>query len=428
MAMIAALCEVAPGSKAGIAVWPQDGHDAETLLLGALAAAKQAAPCNVAAARETSTVLDVGGKEIVIADPIMIQTYERISRLARSDLSVLITGETGTGKELAASALHYQSKRKNQQFMAFSCAGIPEDTADSELFGHEKGAFTGAIASKVGLFEKGNGGTVFLDEVGELSKRIQAKLLRALQERTIRRVGGTQDRPVDVRIISATNRDLEQEVKNGNFRADLFFRLNSAVIILPPLRARRREVPILARSFLARACKDMQRPQMDIADSTMDFLAQHAWPGNIRELKNLMDYAAAVIPEQTIEVEHIQERLGTLRSSCSDAVEVRPKFRPLNEEIYELLRTHLTQMTEVARTAVGIAAATTNEALPGGQKFRSIDDEIRELERRRIIEALGITAGNKTKAAELIEMPLTTFKSKLKEYGIASHEYIPSQS
>jgi two-component system response regulator PilR (NtrC family) len=216
----------------------------------------------------------------------MQAVYTLIEKVAFSRVNVLVTGESGTGKELVARAIHYQGERKSKPFVPINCGAIPENLIESELFGHEKGSFTGAIRQKDGLIETAGGGTLFLDEIGELPAIMQVKLLRVLQEREIRRVGGTQNIPIDIRLIAATNKDLEQEVAQGRFREDLYYRLNVIPVHIPPLRERREDIPLLIEHFIAKAAGAVQ---MSVSDGAMRRLLDYAWPGNVRELENIIE-------------------------------------------------------------------------------------------------------------------------------------------
>jgi len=218
----------------------------------------------------------------------MQEVYKMIGRLARTDATVLLWGESGTGKELVAKKIHEHSSRRDSAMVAINCAAIPESLIESELFGHEKDAFTGAAARKKGLFEVADGSTLFLDEVGELSLPIQAKLLRFLQEREIYRVGGKEPVQLDVRIVAATNLDLEEALKRGTFREDLYYRLNVVRLNLPPLRARRQDIPLLVEHFLGKFRSELANPYLHVTQETMDVLLAYAWPGNVRELENIL--------------------------------------------------------------------------------------------------------------------------------------------
>ena len=226
--------------------------------------------------------------------PEMLKVYDLIEKIGPTKTNVLVEGESGTGKELVAKAIHHQSPRREKPFVAITCGAIPDGLMESELFGHMKGSFTGAIANKAGLFEMADGGTVFLDEIGELPLAIQVKLLRVIQERSFRRVGGTEDITVDVRIISATNKTLEEEVKKGTFREDLYYRLNVLQIRMPPLRERLSDVPILARHFLDKYAKEHGKDVKGITTVAMRILEGYSYPGNVRELENVIERGVAL--------------------------------------------------------------------------------------------------------------------------------------
>ncbi len=232
--------------------------------------------------------------EIVTADPVMRELLELVDRVAPRDVAVLVTGESGAGKELVARRLHARSPRAKGPFVAVNAAALPETLAESELFGAEKGAFTGAEQSRAGRFEEAAGGTLFLDEVGELPAALQSKLLRVLEERIVRRLGGSRDLPVDVRLVAATNRDLTRETEDGGFRRDLFFRLAVVVVNVPPLRERPTDVPLLARHFAERLAARHGVPVPLLADDALAALSAHAWPGNVRELRNVLERAVVV--------------------------------------------------------------------------------------------------------------------------------------
>jgi Nif-specific regulatory protein len=231
---------------------------------------------------------------IVGNSPAIRRLLELVDRVAPRDTTVLITGESGTGKELIARALHYKSPRRERPFVAVNCAALSETLFESELFGHEKGAFTGAISTKKGRFERAQGGTIFLDEVGELAPSLQAKLLRVLQQREFERVGGTQPYPLDIRIIAATNRDLGEDVREGRFREDLYHRLNVVTLDSPPLRDRKEDVPLLAQYFLQRSAERCKRQVLGLSPDAEAIITQYSWPGNVRELENAMERAVVL--------------------------------------------------------------------------------------------------------------------------------------
>jgi len=333
---------------------------------------------------EDEQLFEFGDRTVLIADPAMKHVYTQLGRLARSELSVLVRGETGTGKELAATALHYWSKRWNQPLVTINCAALPESIAESELFGHTRGAFSGASNDKPGLIESANGGTVFLDEIGDLSLPVQGKLLRVLETRKLMRLGSVNERQVDIRVIAATHRDLEAGVRDGWFRQDLYYRLNVAMVALPPLRARKRDLPLLAARFLKDACQSLARPQATLTDTATARLIAYSWPGNVRELKNLMDYVAAASPDNVVGPEHLEGRLGGEAGTIAT-----PGLLPM------------------------AAPAPANMAA------RTLADSTREHERGSIEAALRQTNGNKTKAAKLLGVPLRTFMEKVKRHGLS---------
>jgi len=237
---------------------------------------------------------------------------ETIQQIAPSDINVLILGESGTGKELVAQAIHKMSHRSKKSFVGFNCGSFTEELMGNELFGHEKGAFTGAVKSKSGLLEVANGGTVFLDEVGDMPLSMQVKLLRVIQEKEILRVGGTKPISVDVRFIAATHRDLETDVKEGHFRQDLYYRLNVITIKLPALAERKSDIPLLAHFFLAKKSREMQKQIQDIDRKAMDLLMKYSWPGNIRELENIIERAVALENGNTIQVADLPDDIMNL--------------------------------------------------------------------------------------------------------------------
>ena len=230
----------------------------------------------------------------------MQEIYNLIEKVATTDSTVLVTGESGTGKEMAARAVHYLGARRDNQFVSINCAALPENLLESELFGHAKGSFTGAVAEKKGMFEMAQRGTLFLDEVGEMSPWTQVKLLRALQEKTIRRVGGTNEIPVDVRIIAATNQDLKRRIQEGKFREELYYRLNVISFDMPPLRKRSEDIPLLVSHFLQKYCEKMAKKPKRFTPEVIGILEAYAWPGNIRELENVIERIVAIEDRETV--------------------------------------------------------------------------------------------------------------------------------
>ncbi|WP_338264000.1 sigma 54-interacting transcriptional regulator [Corallococcus caeni] len=382
--LVSVLTPLAGRVRAGLASAPGDGMQGDALLGAARAAALAAAPGETRVSGPAMYRLALGERSVVVADAALMRLFELLRRLAVSPLPVLIHGETGAGKENAAWAVHHWSSRSAQPFVPLNCAALPESLVEAELFGHERGAFSGADRARAGLLERASGGTLFLDEVAELSLPIQAKLLRALDQQVITRLGDSRERPVDLRVVAATHRVLADEVKAGRFRQDLFFRLSAAVVVLPPLRDRPRELPLLARAFMDDACARAGRPPLHLSAATMEVLGAHPWPGNVRELKNAVEYAVATSPGPVVEPSHLPE---SLRSN----VDAPPE-------------------PEAARTAGG---AETPKV------FQNLAEELRTLERQRMQEALEATGGVQTRAAQLIGMPLRTFAFKLKQHRIA---------
>ncbi|HEY5922698.1 MAG TPA: sigma 54-interacting transcriptional regulator [Kofleriaceae bacterium] len=307
-----------------------------------------------------------------------------IARVAASEVSVLINGETGVGKELCAEMLHRQSRRAGRPFVKLNCSSITESLIESELFGHERGAFTGATATTPGLFEAGDGGTVFLDEIGELALPAQAKLLRVLEERVVRRVGATVGRTLDVRFVCATNRMLSEEIDAGRFRRDLYYRINGVTVSIPPLRERHGEIAGLARAFAARP-RGSAAPAL--SPDVIATLQHHQWPGNIRELRNTIERAVLLAGTGPIKPEHlVLDASGPRRSSVPTI--------PI-ERISEI----------------------TVPGAPGGEGKR-LADTIAEVERRRILDALDRCGGNQTRAARLLGISRNTLLARLDSYGL----------
>ena len=317
---------------------------------------------------------------------VMQQVFSLVKRIAQSGASVLISGESGTGKELIARSIHTQGPRAEQPFVAINCGAIPENLIESELFGHKKGAFTGAIADNPGLFRQGNNGTVFLDEVGELPAHLQTKLLRVLQEKQVRGVGDTRDVSIDVRIIAATNRDLRKEVKLGNFREDLYYRLNVVNVILPPLRERKEDIPLLVRHFISTHCTP-DTPLPRVSPEAMQCLMNHDFPGNVREMENIVE-RALVLGGNAILPEHLPEDVQTSkRSRNASARNIKSDFQ-----------------TEIIILPI------------------SLEDELSKIERAYLEQALEQSGGIKKEAASLLGLNFRSFRYRLKKYEISDSE------
>ena len=319
-------------------------------------------------------------EKIVGNSPVMRNIYNLIRQVAKTKTSILITGESGTGKELIAKAIHDESKRKDAPFVVVNCGGIPETLMESELFGHKKGSFTGATHDKKGLFEAADKGTIFLDEIGELTLPIQVKLLRAVQERVFKPVGSNEDVSVDIRIISATNKKLEDEVIVGNFREDLFYRLNVIEIKMPPLRERKSDLRVLAQHFLEKYSREMGKEVTKISSYAIDLLNKYDFPGNIRELENLMERSVALSSTNII-----------LPDSLALSVHKRRWIEGFKNRRFDL--------DEV-------------------RKGVSLDTILEEIERAYLVKALECTNGKKQEAAELLDISFRTFRYRMSKLGM----------
>nr|WP_153823527.1 sigma 54-interacting transcriptional regulator [Polyangium spumosum] len=346
----------------------------------------------------------------VIRDEAMKRLYALAERVAEGPISVLLLGETGVGKEVLAETIHRKSPRATGPFLRLNCAALSESLLESELFGHEKGAFTNAVRSKPGLFETAEKGTVFLDEVGELPLGIQVKLLRVLEDRQVMRVGGLAPRPIDVRFVSATNRDLASEVQKGTFRQDLYFRLNGIALSIPPLRERRSEIEPLAKTFAARAASSIGRSPPEITREALAAMTSYDWPGNVRELRNAIE-RAVVLCEGVIRPEDLVLE-GRVQGAAS-----APRSVPLTGTV------PLTSpIAEPPLSAFTFGADDQTSQLRGSvvdpTSSGSLREELGSLERQRMIDALEKCAGNQTAAAAMLGMPRRTFVSKLSAYNI----------
>ncbi len=299
---------------------------------------------------------DEGPEQLMVGEgPAMAEVFERIARVARSDSTVLLTGESGTGKEMVARVLHAASPRGTGPFVAVNCAAIPEHLLESELFGHEKGAFTGAVASRVGRFARAEGGALLLDEIGDMSPLLQAKLLRALEERQVEPVGGAGPRAIDVRVIAATHRDLGGRIREGSFREDLYYRLAVVDIPLPPLRERGPDIRTLALHFLAHFAKKHERPLQSITERALRRLEAHAWPGNVRELRNVLDRAVLLAAGPVVRAGHLRlgeaSPRGSSRSSDQD-----PRGYPPELSLAEVEADHIARVLAATDGHIGRAS------------------------------------------------------------------------
>jgi two-component system response regulator PilR (NtrC family) len=307
----------------------------------------------------------------------MLELYDLLEKVAPTKTNILITGESGTGKELAAKAIHYNSSRKDKPFVTLNCGAIPESLIESELFGHMKGAFTDAISTKKGLFEVADEGTLFLDEISELPLMMQVKLLRVLQDREFKRVGGTEDIRVDVRIISATNKDIEEAVREKQFREDLFYRLNVIQIKIPSLRDRKEDIPLLASHFLKKYSEDLGKQITQISPEALRVLVQYDYPGNVRELQNIIERAVALETSRELTVQNLNSYIDE---------QLPLKRKPIDLEIPE----------------EGV----------------DLEKIVEDVERTLLLKALGRTKGIKKKAAELLHINFRSMRYRLEKYGL----------
>jgi len=340
--------------------------------------------------------------QLIGNSPMIQDVFKMIERVADTDSTILILGESGTGKELVARALHFNSRRQFAPFVPINCSALPENLLESELFGHCKGAFTGAINDKKGLFQEADGGTIFLDEIGSMSQVLQSRLLRVLQEKEVRRVGDNVAVSVNVRVLAATNEPLEKRLQEGTFREDLYYRLNVIPINLPSLRERREDVPVLAMHFLRNKIHPRTGKLYSITRKALDVLSAHDWPGNVRELENAIERACALCENSTIRMADLPP---ILRRYATDA----------GEE--ELVETPATPPATVAGITVGNASAPPQTSF--GQPVGPLRDFMREQELGYVNRALAQTGGDKEKAAEMLGVSVATLYRKLAEEDVA---------
>ncbi len=313
---------------------------------------------------------------IVGNSPAMQMVFNLMKRIVKTDSTVLVMGESGTGKEVVAKAIHFNSHRKDKPFIAVHCGAIPETLLESELFGHMKGSFTGAHKDKLGKFEAANGGSIFLDEIGTMPLQLQSKLLRVLQEQEIERIGSTRPIKIDIRIISATNQHLEEEVRKGTFREDLYYRLNVIPLVIPPLRERVSDILPLVRHFMVKYCDEMARPNLTIAKEALEAMERYDWPGNVRELENAVERSVALTEGEQITLLDLPANISKLYGQA------------------ELLAPRVTEQ------GIDLVRVTN------------------DIERKMIIEALAIARGVKARAAALLHLNRTTLVEKMKRLGM----------
>lgn len=355
----------------------------------------------------------------------LAEVFKVLGKVAPTDSTVLVTGESGTGKELLVRALHANSRRADKPFVPINCGAIPKELLESELFGHEKGAFTHAIRSRPGRFEMADGGTIFLDEIGEMDLSLQVKILRVLQEKEIERVGGTGCKKVDVRIVAATNRDLEVEVAVGRFREDLYYRLNVIPLHLPPLRQRGNDVLLLARFFLNHFCIKKERAPMQIDEITRRILAAYSWPGNVRELENFMERLSILVDSDTVCMDDLPRKILDQVGDVSllppveeeapvSEVAAEPEVETPAVEVVDSPAMSAQQPAAAVPCVVSGAFAWPNLGVLEAQG-QNLKDFLDAVESRLIDEALAKADGVKNQAAELLGIKRTTLIEKLKK-------------
>ncbi len=367
----------------GISSYPEDSRSKDFLIdksRRALKIARKSDLEKIVETKENIKKISVSDQDIIIKSDKMTAIFDLASRIAKSNISVLIQGETGVGKEVVAEAIHNKSDRSQKSLISVNCAALTETILESELFGYEKGAFTGADQQKIGLFESAKGGTIFLDEIGEMPAKTQAKLLRVLQNKKIIRVGGNKEIPIDVRVIAATNKNLDESIENGTFREDLYFRLNAITINIPPLRERKEEIPDLTETFVKIFSKENSRGEMEITPEAMSLLMKYEWPGNVRELKNCIERACVIAPESSIKIEHLALKMDS---------------------------------DELERFDEDSSPSAQNATLVGDMK-----DLMENYEKGIILNALRKTNFNQTKAAEILKIPRRTLVSKIRKHNI----------
>lgn len=395
--------------RAGCAFYPQDGSTVDELLEFAREAIKTThvnAPFAPLSAEQIAPDFspDVSMMDVrrvvdegpVVTSAIMVKLYKTIDQIARSALTVLILGETGSGKEVVARTIHTRSSRCNAPFHALNCGAIPQQLLESVLFGHERGAFTGADKRQPGVFESAKGGTVFLDEIGELPPQAQVSLLRVLESRAVTRIGSSVEIPIDVRIVAATHRDLEAAVAQGSFRADLFYRLNALTLVVPPLRDRPEEIEALVARFIVSANRSNQRDIRGIANNAVRALRAWHWPGNVRELRNVIERAVVIATGETISLEELPEAIKHTKPRVPSS-------------------THALSPTTTSENLLNTSTADHEEHHTEGFKER-----IAQFEKRLIITALVRQDGNQVAAAQMLQISRNKLIYKMMKYGLSA--------
>jgi DNA-binding NtrC family response regulator len=387
-----ALADVGMPVSIVIAMFPRDGRTADRLVAKA------------GSQMRGDTGVDRRSGKLVVRSAAMRRMYEFAERVAPGEISVLILGDTGVGKEVMAEEMHRLSPRRDKPFLRLNCAALSESLLESELFGHERGSFTGAHQAKAGLLETAQGGTVFLDEIGELPMAMQVKLLRVLEERQVWRVGGVKPRPIDVRFVAATNRNLELEVQKGAFRQDLFFRLNGVTMVIPPLRERSEEIEDLALEFMHTFAKQQGKATPQLGESVLELMLNYSWPGNIRELRNAIERAVLLAGNGPILREHfpVEKMTATLSTPLS---RTPVPGGPGSIEVINV----------TGKDTLVPPNGDTGEARSLGERLRQ---QVKEVERQHIMDALTRCGGNQTRAAKELGISRRTLISRLEEYNI----------
>lgn len=417
------LTRVGAGALVGIATYPRDGRAPEELIAKACAGVRD-------------PELDPEAPPVVVPDGAMQKLYKLVKRIAASQISVLLLGETGVGKEVMAETIHKESPRAHKSLLRLNCAALSEQLLESELFGHERGAFTGAVQAKPGLLETAHGGTVFLDELGEMPLSTQAKLLRVLEDRQVQRVGSLKPKPIDVRFVAATNRDLEAEIAAGRFRQDLYFRLNGIALTIPPLRERMDEIDGLANAFILHACHKSAHEHVPVLSAqALALLRGYSWPGNIRELRNVMERAVLLCTDGVILPEHLPvDKMGATVAAPPGPWSARPpeslRFFPRPAPMAPprpsppppVTSGHAPRPSSIppprrSGQSTMPPPATFEEEEPGRPSLRPPRGRD-EGERDRILWALERCAGNQTKAARLLGVSRRTLVARLEEYNL----------
>ncbi len=362
----------------------------------------------------------------------LAQVFKMLDKVAPTDSTVLVTGESGTGKELLVRELHNRSLRAQKPFIPINCGAIPKDLLESELFGHEKGSFTGAMSTKLGRFEVAEGGTIFLDEIGEMDMSLQVKILRVLQEKEIERVGGAGPRKVDVRIVAATNRDLEKEVEQGRFREDLYYRLNVIPIHLPPLRERQADIPLFIKHFLGHFCSKKNRPVLKLSEEAQRIFLAYQWYGNVRELENFMERLSILVDGNTIEISDIPVKILNTIENLDDLPPFPQSTQQVSEQTEEkrILLQH-DNKPEKQEYSPSDLQSILNPPYTEDDSFftfptledlnnanQGLKEFLESIENTLIDEALAQSGNVKNQAAELLGIKRTTLIEKLKKRNL----------